>query len=427
MRKLLFSVLVAAATMTAWGQAPRNQGDAEGAFDAKKTEALFAGTGWVFHTMYPPWEASVTFNRDGRIVYKGEEGWQNTFSGKWMPSGALAVTVNNTAICEFSPDRKRLYVTDPEKKRLAVLYRGTKLPSLDAETAKILWKPDTVWAAQIEGRRATIAFEAEARLAVINNVKEGKVEYGIMNMYGGHEIEILYDDGRWETPYLGSDERAILLTQDEKGGWVLRNYYHEFRPEPVQPGDVLPPQKISRERSALKGTSWCTFDGKTAKLRSLSFASNGVATDSAFQGQRGEWNPYENDTVRYKIGDHTRKLTVNMNQKRLMREDGDVREIWFQGGQPPRLGLVETKKMKETLADKSKAWFNWDGGKKTVYAFDDKSGNVSITQEDARPKTVRWDVLCDGCIRIGNEVFMLEGDTLERVEPRLTLKQEPNL
>jgi len=418
--------------MTAWADPSKNRADAkqggtQEAFDAKKTEALFAGTGWVFHTIYPPWEAFVTFNKDGRVVYKGEAGWQNTFSGKWIPSGSLSVTVNNTTICEFSPDRKRIYVTDTENKRLAVLYRGAKIPSLDSETSKIIWKPDTVWVAQIEGRRATIAFEADARLAVINNVKEGKIEHGRMGMYGGHEIEILYDDGRWNTPDLGSDERAVFLTQDEKGGWVLKNYYHEFRPEPIQPGDPLPPQKISRERSPLKATTWCTFDSKTAKLRTLSFASNGKVSDSGIQGQGGEWNPYDNDTVRYKIGDHSRRLTINMNQKRLTRESNDVREIWFQGGQPPRLGLMETKKMKETLADKSKAWFNWDGGKKTVYVFDDKSNNMSIIMNDGKTKTVRWDVLCDGCIRIGGEVFMLEGDTLERVEPRLTLKQEPNL
>jgi len=36
---------------------------------------------------------------------------------------------------------------------------------------------------------------------------------------------------------------------------------------------------------------------------------------------------------------------------------------------------------------------------------------------------VRWEALAAGCIRVGDEAFMVEGNTLERVEPRLTLKQ----
>jgi len=48
---------------------------------------------------------------------------------------------------------------------------------------------------------------------------------------------------------------------------------------------------------------------------------------------------------------------------------------------------------------------------------------VDITVEGIKLKTVRWEALCAGCIRIGDEAFMIEGETLERVEPRLTLKQ----
>jgi len=288
---------------------------------------------------------------------------------------------------------------------------------------EVLCKPGIIWATQFEGRRATIVFDTDD-IAVVSNFVEGKVEHCRLRSWGGYFFNLRLGESGYDTADVVGD---IALVQDRKGGWSLKNYYVELLPGPIQPGDALPPQTISRERSPLKGTSWCTFDARTAKLRTLSFASNGKVTDSGIQGQGGEWNQYENDTVRYKIGNHTRKLTINMNQKRLMREDGDVREVWFQGGQPPRLGLAETKKMKETLADKSKAWFNWDGGKKTTYVFDDKSSNMSIIMDDGKTRTVRWDVLCDGCIRIGNEVFMLEGDTLERVEPRLTLKQEPNL
>ena len=85
--------------------------------------------------------------------------------------------------------------------------------------------------------------------------------------------------------------------------------------------------------------------------------------------------------------------------------------------------MTEEKQLKSTLADKDKAWVNWDDGKKTVYLFNDKTADVTISLDDIKQKTVRWESLCAGCIRIGEEVFMVEGETLERVEPRLTLKQ----
>ena len=79
--------------------------------------------------------------------------------------------------------------------------------------------------------------------------------------------------------------------------------------------------------------------------------------------------------------------------------------------------------LKDLLADKDKVWAHWEIDKKIVYTFDSKSANVSITVDDGKPQVVRWESLCAGCIRIGDEVFMVEGETLERVEPRLTLKQ----
>jgi hypothetical protein len=118
-----------------------------------------------------------------------------------------------------------------------------------------------------------------------------------------------------------------------------------------------------------------------------------------------------------------RKLKLDADKKRLVRDDAQVREVWFAGRVPPRVSMTETKQLKDLLADPSKAWVNWDGGKKTVYIFDDKTANVSISVDDGKPATARWDALCAGCIRIGDFTFMVEGDTLERVESRLTLKQ----
>ena len=399
---------------------------AEEAFDAEKTKALFAGTEWAFWKLWGGGDTVVSFARDGRVTAKGKTDWQNLFSGKWVASGSRSITINDETLCEISADKKRIYVTSPEKQSIAILYRGTKVPPDDPESIKILCKPNTIWVAQIEGRRATLAFESESMWVTVNNVKADKLEQcERWTANGGYHLELWLDAHSYEG--MPDGVNTLLLAQDKNGDWILKNYYHEFRPEPIQPGDALSPRKINRAASPLSNTMWTTFDSKTGKLRTLSFGANGKANDSAFPAERSEWNHYDNDTVRYKTQDRLRKLTVNMNKGRLMRENNDVREVWFLGKQPPRLGLNEAKQLKERLADKSMAWFNWDAGKKTVYAFDDKSGNVTITKEDGKARSVRWDVLCDGCIRIGSEVFMLEGDALERVEPRLTLKQEPNL
>ena len=413
--KSLFTLLLATACAFA--------AFAEEAFDVKKTEAMFAGTEWAFWRTGGNSETVVTFTRNKQVVVTGKSDWATSvFSGEWVASGLRAVTINGETLCEISPDKKRIYVTSQEKKDMVVLFRGVKLPSEDTEAVNILCKSGTVWAAQIEGRRATIALDADFGCVVISNVKNGQVEQcrrwgGV----GGYYLEMFVGDDGFER---SKQIEILLLVPDDKGGWSLKNYYYEFFPEPAQPGDPLPPKKVSRDKASLKGTAWCTFDAKTAKMRTLSFAANGVTSDSAFQGQRGEWNQFDNDMVHYKVGEHSRSLTIDLNKKRLMRENNDVREVWFQGGQPPRLSVIENKQLKEKIADKSKAWLNWNDGKKTAYVFDDKAGNVSITKEDGKPKVVKWDILCAGCIRIGNEVFMLEGETLERVEPRLTLKQE---
>ena len=48
---------------------------------------------------------------------------------------------------------------------------------------------------------------------------------------------------------------------------------------------------------------------------------------------------------------------------------------------------------------------------------------MSISVDDSTPQVVRREHLGAECIRIGDEAFIVEGDTLERIEPRMTLKQ----
>jgi hypothetical protein len=164
------------------------------------------------------------------------------------------------------------------------------------------------------------------------------------------------------------------------------------------------------------------MDGK-GKVLLLTFNANGTVSDSSAPNEKPEWDPYDNGSVRYKAKDGTRRLTHDADKKRLSRVDDKRYEVWFAGRQLPRVSMTETQQLKQTLADKSKAWVNWDGGKKTVYTFDDKTANVSITVDDGKPQATRWEPLFAGCIRIGDEAFMVDGDTLERTEPRLTLKQ----
>jgi len=216
-------------------ESPKEAKTPKAAFDAKKTEALFAGTDWNFTCGWNNFDCTVTFARDGRVKYKSGKDWQHAFAeGKWEPSGPQSVTVGNT-VCEITPDRKRIYVTDPDEKRCAVVYRGTKMPTLDAKIIKMLCKPNTVWATQINGRRVTFAFDAE--FIVASNLNEGKTDLrGKWNGFGeGHFIELGLIDywGVW------------VLAQDAEGGWVFKNYHHEFRPEPAQPGDPLPSRKAN--------------------------------------------------------------------------------------------------------------------------------------------------------------------------------------
>ena len=403
---------------------------AEEAFDAEKTKALFAGTEWVFLHDWHALQVSVTFAKDGKMTSKCKDVFKTAFTGNWYPSGPRKITVGEDTTCEISTDRRKVYVTYPKDRRFIVLYRGKQMPPRDPSTVAILCKPGMIWASVVDGSRMTIAFDADfnAERAAFG-LKEGECVQCKVAQHDGYFMEVYLDkDGlSWVDDVGGTGGAGLLLMPDEKGGWVLKNYFHEFRQEPIRPGDALPPQKIRHAASPLSNTVWTTFDGKTGKLRTLSFGANGKANDSAFPSERSEWNHYDNDIVLCKTQGHQRKLTVNINKGRLMIENNDVREVWFLGKTPPRLGLNEAKQLKERLADKSMAWFNWDAGKKTVYVFDDKSGNVTITKEDGKARSVRWDVLCDGCIRIGSEIFMLEGDALERVEPRLTLKQESNL
>ena len=283
-------------------------------------------------------------------------------------------------------------------------YRGASLPQDYPFLVMTLAKPNTVWRLQEAKERTTLAFGADWDLV---QGKDGEATDFSVTWHYGRTVFIYHLD--W-----------LFLLQDENGGWILRRGKKIYKPEPAQPGDPLPPMKTSRARSPFPNTTWCRMDGK-GKLHTLTINANGTVSDTAIPNEKPEWEPYDNGTVRYK----GRRLLLDAQQKILLRENDKVREVWYSGRQPPKLGLIETKQLKETLANPSVEWVCWDGNKKTTYTFDAKSNNVRVVDDDGITQTIRWESLCAGCIRIGDEAFMVEGDTLERVEPRLTLKQEP--
>jgi len=381
---------------------------AQEAFDPEKTKALFAGTEWV--TLFHGWRSEVTFAADRSLIIKADGYGDKNRTDTWTPSGPRSVKGDNGEWV-MAPDGRELYMTG--KQSFRAFYRGKKYPPEYPFLWNTLAKPGIVWVQQGVNERRTIAFNGERDMVHGKDGVEGK----------GDNISSTFGGGSFHVPGAVSGSLILYLVQDENGERYLRDWGSGiYKPEPAQPGDVIPPQAISRARSPFNGTSWCRVDGK-GKVFTLTFAANGTVSDSVFPNEKPEWIPFEDGSVRYKVKDGTRKLTLGADKKFLVREDKKVREIWYSGRQPPRLGMLDTKQLKETLADPSKAWVSWDEGIKTVYTFDDKTANVSITVDDAKPKIVRWEALAAGCIRVGDEAFMVEGNTLERVEPRLTLKQ----
>ena len=380
---------------------------AQEAFDAEKTKALFAGTEW--NSRYYEWRSDVSFAADGTLTIKASGYGDKDRTEKWTPSGPRSVKGDNRE-WEISPDGKEVYASGRSiGGRIFIgYYRGKSYPPEYPILRGTVAKPGIVWVQQGVEERRTCAFNGELDLARGTNGEEQQVPSGL-RVPGGGQFSV---GSAW-----------FFLVPDGKGGWLLRESNGSiYKPEPALPSDPLPPQMISRARSPFSGTTWCRIDG-TGKLHSLTFAANGTVSTSAFPQEKPEWNPYDNGSIRYKIKGDTYSLTLDADKKRLVRENSRVREIWFAGRQPPKVGMTEEKLLKDILADESKAWVHWDANQKTVYTFDSKTKNVSIIVDDGKPTVVRWSVLCAGCIRIGDEAFMIEGETLERVEPRLTLKQ----
>ena len=407
--KSVLSFLLAAACLGA--------ARAQEAFDAEKTKALFAGSEWKGH--YPGWHSEVTFIADGTLDVKTDGYGCKGYKDKWVPSGPRSVKGGKTEWV-LSPDGRELYAEGPiVDHRFFAYHRGKKYPPEFPFFWTTLAKPGTVWVLDGVEKRTLYAFSQnrDALWSVDGVVKqswEGLHSYP----FGGGQFHI------WGNGSPGNPN-VMYLIQDGKGGRLLHDMWTgTYKPEPIQPGDPLPPQMISRAKSPFNGTSWCRVDGK-GKVFTLSFAANGAVSDSAFPNEKPEWTPYDDGSVRYKVKEGSRRLTFNADRKILMREDNGRREVWYSGRQLPRMGMLDTKQLKETLADPSKAWVNWDDSKKTVYIFDAKTANVAIAIDDVKMPVVRWEPLCAGCIRIGDEAFMVEGDTLERVEPRLTLKHVP--
>jgi len=370
-------------------------------------EALFAGSEWF--SQYGGWKSSVTFETGGSLVIKaiGFAGTDRT--AQWEATGPGRASGDSWEWV-LSPDKKELYA----KRDVLVrpYYRGKAMPPELPLLRPTLAKPETVWVLQGAKERTTIAFNTDMDAVHGIGGVEGKPATRSL-LYGGGAFYL----------YGGECESIFFLIQDETGNRILVNWNGGvYKPEPARPGDPLAPQKISRARSPLNGTTWCRLDNK-GRLLTLTFAANGTVSDFDFPKEKPEWEPYDNGSVRYKPSGGMRKLTLDADKKRLVREDSQVREVWFAGRTPPRVSMTETKQLKDLLADPSKAWVNWDGGKKTVYVFDDKTANVTISVDDGKPTIARWEAVCAGCIRIGDLTFMVEGDTLERVESRLTLKQ----
>ncbi|MCL2104655.1 MAG: hypothetical protein FWH21_06345 [Kiritimatiellaeota bacterium] len=380
---------------------------AQGEGDADKTRALFAGTEWC--SLIGARRSSVKFEPNGTLTIKASGSGGTDRIAQWMVSGPGRVS-GDTWEWVLSPDKKELYAKKGPS--VAPYYRGTAMPPEFPYLRPTLAKSGIVWVMQGGNERKTIAFNMD--LDVVHGIDgvKGKPPTKT-SIYGGSAFYL----------HGGECENVFFLVQDEKGERYLCNWFDAiYKPEPARPSDPLAPQKISRAKSPLNGTTWCRLDNK-GKLITLTFAANGTVSDFDFPKEKPEWDPYDNGSVRYKASGGVRKLMLDADKKRLVREDPLVREVWFAGRTPPRVGLAETKQLKDTLADPSKAWVNWDSNKKTVYAFDDKTANVNISVDDGKPTVARWEALCAGCIRIGDLTFMLEGDTLERVESRLTLKQ----
>jgi len=380
---------------------------AQEGLDVEKTKALFAGSEWCSYT--GGWKSSVTFEANGTLTIKASGSGDADRIGQWIVSGPSRAS-GDTWEWVISPDRKELYSTKGNSFR--VYYRGKAMPPEYPFLRPTLAKPGIIWVMQGTKERKTLAFNTDFDTVYSVDGVEKKPSTMVL-LYGGGSFYL----------YGEEQEKIYHLIQDEKGGRILCDWASvTYKPEPAQPDDLLAPQKISRAKSPLNGTSWCRFDNK-GKLVTLTFAANGTVSDFDFPKDKPEWEPYDNGSVRYKVTGGVRKLKLDADKKRLVREDAQVREVWFAGRTPPRVSMTETKQVKDMLADPSKVWVNWDGGKKTVYAFDDKTANVTISIDDGKPTTARWEALCAGCIRIGDLTFMVEGETLERVESRLTLKQ----
>jgi len=375
---------------------------AQEAFDPEKTKVLFEKTEW--HTGHHGGGWSATFAADGRLVWTTKHR-QQTETFRWTPSGLRSVKGDNKE-WTLAPDGKELYVTG-DRGGFDVFFRGNtpEYPFLWPTLANTV---GFVWVKQGTQGRETFAFNVEKEIAWGRNGED--LECGYIWSCGGGSFQ--------------AGGFYFMLVQDEKGErTILREGSGAtFKLEPAQPGDPLPPVIISHAKSPLGGTSWCRMDGK-GNILQLTFSPGGTVSDSRFRGEKPEWTPYDNGRVRYTVKGETRRLMLSEDKKRLTRVTDKVYEVWFPGRQLPMVGLTERKQMKDRLCDPSKAWVSWDNTKKTVYLFDEKTANVSISIDDVKQPTVRWDAPSAEHIIIGKEAFVIEGDWLERIEPRLTLKQ----
>jgi len=432
---------------------------AQEAFDEKETIKLFEGTTW--HAEFNGWKSDVTFKRNKKMdVTASGYGDKNRPNVDWAPIGPRTVQ-GDDGEWKMSPDGKELYAIrrdkrpelkiaaftydaqgkkkadpkmnarlDPIFTSIDVFYKGTKIPPKDPSLQKTVAEPGTVWEKQGGSGPTTLVFNMDFDVAYSRFGSSKIVWPDRVKFYGGGQFYLAMT-GVNDLPkmyYLIQDENGEKLLCDWDGG--------VYKARAAQAKDPLPPRKLTRKDSPIYGTSWCRMVSKDKTLTFIFDKFGNVAYPGDLR--KSEWDYYDDGSIRCKANDKTRRLVLNPDQNRLMFINDDVREIWYAGSTPPKMDKDEEARLKAMLEDESKAWVGdfgviphlradgvdgVVGGFDYVYTYDSQRQKATISVCGQKPKTVFPSLLCAGCIRIDDKVFMVEGDKLECVESRLTLKQ----
>ena len=307
--------------------------------DVEATKVLFARSEWILKWSWGA-NVEVTFSKDGTMFSAGKGDHFPNYSGAWSVTGPRTVLANGWE-WELSADGKLLYNTDAKKRLFRAFHRGTKPPPADPAMKGILTQPGMVWVKQGTDKRFTFALSTDG-LAVRN--EDGKRIESFWWQECGAQFCVAY----------GPAIVGYVLRGRDKSVFVKTLYNETFQLEPAKAGDPLPPKKFDRAKSPFYGTSWCRQDGKGA-LHMLTFSKRGTVSSSDFE-TKSEWDAFDDQNVRFQIGDKRFKLAFDAEQKRLIGGAGSLREIWFAGRIPPKLGLAERKVLQDMLAAPRQIW-----------------------------------------------------------------------